>query len=163
MEDLGENAHLGIPIAYEQCEMCGKEKIRYVHLLRHPDYGEEIRVGCDCASKMMCDYTIPHERERNLKNRVNRRNNFMKKQWHLKSNTGNYTLRYKGDQITIVRNKFDQGWGVVFKGEWQWKYHGRRITDFDTARIVAFNLFDELHESYHQEQPYWDGYRWIYL
>ena len=31
------------------------------------------------------------------------------------------------------------------------------------ARTVAFNLFDELHESRHQEQPYWDGDRWIYV
>ena len=163
MEDLGEDVYPGDPIPYEQCEMCGKEKIRYVHLLRHPDYDGEIRVGCDCASKMLCDYVTPQERERNLKNRVNRRSNFMKQEWYCKPETGNYTLRYKGDQITIVRSKYGPGWGVVFKGEWQWDYHGRKITDFDTAKVVAFNLFDELHESYHQEQPYWDGDRWVYF
>ena len=32
MEDLGEDVYPGDPIPYEQCEMCGKEKIRYVHL-----------------------------------------------------------------------------------------------------------------------------------
>ena len=80
MEDLGEDVYPGDPIPYEQCEMCGKEKIRYVHLLKHPDYDGEIRVGCDCASKMVCDYVTPQERERNLKNRVNRRKNFMKQE-----------------------------------------------------------------------------------
>lgn len=68
MEDLGEDVYPGDPIPYEQCEMCGKEKIRYVHLLKHPDYDGEIRVGCDCASKMLCDYVTPQDRERNLKN-----------------------------------------------------------------------------------------------
>lgn len=147
MEDLGEDVYPGDPIPYEQCEMCGKEKIRYVHLLKHPDYDGEIRVGCDCASKMICDYVTPQERERNLKNRVNRRKNFMKQEWYRKPETGNYTLRYKGDYITIMKSKFGPGWGIIYKGEQQWEYHGRKITDFDTARTVAFNLFDELHES----------------
>ncbi|MGM9600790.1 MAG: hypothetical protein ACI3W5_04285 [Faecousia sp.] len=163
MEDLGEDVYPGDPIPYEQCEMCGKEKIRYVHLLKHPDYNGEIRVGCDCASKMICDYVTPQERERNLKNRVNRRKNFMKQEWYRKPETGNYTLRYKGDNITIMRSKFGPGWGVIYKGRTQWEYHGRKITDFDTARTVAFNLFDEFYESRHQEQPYWDGNRWIYV
>ncbi len=86
----------------------------------------------------------------------------MKQEWYRKPETGNYTLRYKGDQITIAKSKRGYGWGVVFKGEWRWDYHGRKITDFDTARVVAFNLFDALHESHRQEQPYWDGNRWIY-
>ena len=146
MEDLGEDVYPGDPIPYEQCEMCGKEKIRYVHLLKHPDYDGEIRVGCDCASKMICDYVTPQERERNLKNRVNRRKNFMKQEWYRKPETGNYTLRYKGDYITIMKSKFGPGWGIIYKGKQQWEYHGRKITDFDTARTVAFNLFDELHE-----------------
>lgn len=162
MEDLGDNVYPGDSIPYEQCEMCGKEKIRYVHLLRHPDYIGEIRVGCECASKMTMDYVTPGEQERNLRNRANRRKNFMRQEWHRKPETGNYTMRYKGDQITIAKSKRGSSWGVVFKGKWQWDYHGKKITNFDTARVVAFNLFDELHESHCQAQPYWDGCRWIY-
>ena len=33
IEDLGEDALPGEEIPYEQCEMCGNEKIRYVHIL----------------------------------------------------------------------------------------------------------------------------------
>ena len=164
MEDVGENVPHGELIPYEQCEMCGHERIRYIHLLKHPHYyNKEIRVGCDCASKMTCDYTTPQERERNLKNRINRRKNFMKQEWYRKHETGNYTLRYKGEQITIMKSKFGVGWGVIFRGKQQWEYHGMRIADFDTARIAAFNLFDEMHDSCYQEQPYWDGSRWIYI
>ena len=89
-------------------------------MLKHPDYDGEIRVGCDCASKMICDYVTPQERERNLKNRVNRRKNFMKQEWYRKPETGNYTLRYKGDYITIMKSKFGPGWGIIYKGEQQW-------------------------------------------
>ena len=35
MEDLGEDVYPGDPIPYEQCEMCGKEKIRYVRIYVH--------------------------------------------------------------------------------------------------------------------------------
>ena len=37
MEDLGEEAEFGEEIQYEQCEMCGNEKIRYVHIMKHPE------------------------------------------------------------------------------------------------------------------------------
>ena len=145
--DLGEGVFEGEAIPYESCEMCDQEKIRYIHILKHPNYCGEIHVGCDCASKMTDDYVSPPQRENDLRNRANRRRNFMKQSWRVKPETGNYVLRYKGDYITIVKNQYG-GFGVVFKGIRQWNYCGNKILDFDTARIVAFNLFDELHESY---------------
>lgn len=161
-EDLGEYVEDGKSIDFEQCEMCGNEKIRYVHILEHPDYSGEIRVGCVCASKMIDDYINPKESERELKNRTNRKKNFMKQEWRFISNSGNYSLRYKGDNITIMKSKFNSNWGVIFRGKYLWDYNGTKITDFHTAKIVAFNLFDELYESREQIQPYWDGERWIY-
>lgn len=145
--DLGEGVFEGETIPYESCEMCEQEKIRYVHILKHPNYSGEIHVGCDCASKMTDDYISPSQRENDLRNRANRRRNFMKQSWHVKPETGNYVLRYKGDYMTIVKSRYG-GFGVVFKGIRQWEYCGNKILNFDTARIVAFNLFDELHESY---------------
>lgn len=162
MEDLGEDLVPGESIKYEQCEMCGKERIRYIHLLKHLDYSGEIRVGCVCASNMIDDYVNPQEREKDLKNRANRKKNFMKQEWRQKPDSGNYTLRYKGEYITIMRSKYGSGWGVVFQGEHRWDFHGKKITDLYTAKKVAFDLFDELHESQYQAQPYWDGQRWLY-
>ena len=37
--------------ATSTCEMCGNEKVRYVHVMSHPAYGT-LRVGCVCAEKM---------------------------------------------------------------------------------------------------------------
>jgi hypothetical protein len=131
-------------ITYEQCDMCGKEKIRYVHILGHPDYGE-IRVGCVCASKMLEDYVNPQQRENDLKNRLNRRRSFMKQNWKYKGSTGNYYLRYKGEYITIARSKYGPGLGVIFRNQSVWKYNDKKINDLHTAKMTAFELFDALH------------------
>ena len=86
----------------------------------------------------------------------------MKQRWNVHPRTGNYVLRYKGENITIMRSKFGSGWGVIFQGETRWKYHEKKIYDLDTAKLVAFNLFDELHGSANEVQPYWNQGRWIY-
>ncbi len=41
---------------YATCQMCGNEKIRYVHIMEHPDLDENFEVGCVCAEKMSDDY-----------------------------------------------------------------------------------------------------------
>ena len=64
IEDIGEDLYPWEKIRYEQCEMCGKEKIRYVHILSHPEFDGELRVGCDCALKMIDSYVDPRENER---------------------------------------------------------------------------------------------------
>ena len=143
--DLGEGVFRGEEIEYAVCEMCGKENIRYVHVLSHPEMDEVLKVGCECAAKMLQDYTNPVEREKNLKNKLKRRENFMRRDWKYKEDTGNYTLRYKGKIITIMKSKFGVGFGVIFRGEQHWKYRGEKIRDLETAKLVAFELFDEIH------------------
>lgn len=86
----------------------------------------------------------------------------MKREWRQVIKTGNYTLKYKGEHITIMCSKYGPGWGVIYAGEYCWDYHGKKIYDFDTARLVAFNLFDEMYNSRREAQPYWDDDRWIY-
>ena len=67
--------------------MCGQEKIRYVHILQHPNFSGELRVGCICTEHMTDDYINPQKKERELKNRLNR------KKFHAKRMAG--TLRRK--------------------------------------------------------------------
>jgi len=146
IEDLGEDVYPGEEIRYEQCEMCGNEKIRYVHILTHPEFDGELRVGCDCASNLINDYVNPREQERNYRNRTNRRTTFLRQEWTRKPETGNYSLRYKGEYITIMKSKYGVGWGVIFRGVQRWEHGGRKIRDIETAKLAAFDLFDELHD-----------------
>jgi len=138
--------------------MCGKERIRYVHIMRHNEFGE-LRVGCGCAAKMEEDYDNPRTRDDEARKKAARRSNFIKRDWRRNEN-GNYTLRYKGDNITIMKNKFGPGFGVIYKGKPIWEYKGRRNMDLDTAKRAAFDLFDSLHEVTRRPTPSWDYEEW---
>lgn len=141
--DLGEDISEDEEITYETCEMCHNERIRYVHILTHPDYPGEIHVGCDCASKMTEDYVTHAEDERRLRNRASRRRNFLKQEWK-KNMKGNLVLRYKGDYITAIER--NGRYGFAFHGKWIWVYKGRRIHDLETLKLAAFNVFDNEYE-----------------
>lgn len=124
------------------CELCGCVKVRFVHVMRHIDYFEDISVGCVCAGIMEGDIIAATERERLLRNRLNRKKNYLKRKWSFGIG-GNSTLRYKNQQITIIRNKFGvDGYGVVYQGKLVLQYKNRRITDFLTAVHAAFDLVD---------------------
>lgn len=143
--DLGEDVEPGEEIDYETCEMCGNERIRYVHIMIHPEVDGELRVGCNCAAKMTDDYLNPAEEERELRNRANRRRNFLKQEWYQKRN-GNYVLKYKGQYVTAKKAATTRGWGVVYDGKWLWHYKGKMIPDLETAKKAAFELFNRLYE-----------------
>ena len=127
----------------------------------YSDFNGELRVGCVCAEHMTDDYINPQKSERELKNRLNRKKNFMRREWQERAQ-GKYVLRYKGENITIMKSKFGAGWGVLYGGQSVFRYNNRRIDDFHTARLIAFDLFDEQYESRGEVQPYWDGMRWLY-
>ena len=145
VEDVCEGLAGDDERVYEQCQMCRNERIRYVHILTHPEFDGEIRVGCDCAAKMTDDYVNPSQREKDLRNRVNRKRNFLKQDWRLNRN-GNHVLRYKGENVTIMKSNYGSNFGIIFRGERVWTYQGHKIYDLDTAKQVACALFDDLHD-----------------
>ena len=81
---------------------------------------------------MTDDYENPEARERDLKNRVQRKKNFMKKEWRQVVRTGNFTLKYKGEKHykLCVANMIQGGSIVIYAGKWRWDYHGRKISRF---------------------------------
>ena len=125
---------------YETCEMCGNEKIRFLHILSHPEYNGVMRVGCNCAEKMTDDYVTHREHESYMQKRAGRRKNFMKQEWR-KNNNGNWVLNYKGDRITAIER--NGSLGFVFHNNWVWFYKGQRIRDLETLKLAAFDVFDE--------------------
>ena len=128
---------------YETCEMCGQERIRYVHIMCHPNYPNVLRVGCSCAEKMTDDYETPRDQERKIQNRAHRRVNFLKQNWET-NNKGNLVLRYKGERITAIKR--NGGYGFVYNNRWVWDYKGRKICDLETLKMAAFDAFDNEYE-----------------
>ncbi len=131
--DVREDGQSEDEASYEICMMCGKERIRYVHVVSHPDYGEELLVGCQCAEKLTEDYINPKLKEKELRNKTNRRTNFFKRKWKI-SAKGNQYLNIDGHHILIMENRLTHKFIVKIDDNWGHKY-------FDTpeqAKTAAF-------------------------
>jgi hypothetical protein len=127
---------------YESCQMCNQEGIRFVHVMEHKDFEGVLRVGYKCAEKMEEDYINPKNRESELKNRYNRRSNFLKRDWHCNSK-GNYVLKYKGLYMTIMPSKYKKGeYGILFQEKATWTINGKKIQSLQEAKQAAFDVFD---------------------
>ncbi len=126
---------------YETCMMCGNEKIRYVHIVEHPDLEDEFRVGCTCAEKMTNDYKNPGRREAELRNRASRRANWGKRDWKVSKN-GNFFLKVDGQLLLIFKDKITRKYKVKIGDTF-----GRKSFDFiEDAKIAVFNGMEQLKE-----------------
>lgn len=133
VEDIREDGQSELDTDYECCMMCGHDKIRYVHIVTHDEFGEVFRVGCNCAEKMTGDYLNPERRERELRNRTNRRLTWNKKVWKI-NEKGNLILKYDSHRITIFQTKNSNQYKVVIDGTF-----GKKIfNDVASAKNAAF-------------------------
>lgn len=93
VDDLGEPSQI--------CEMCGVAEVRYIHVMHHPEYPEELLVGCICAEHMEQDYVRPREREKRMRTLAARRKTWGGRQWRV-SGRGNLYLNTDGYNLVIV-------------------------------------------------------------
>jgi hypothetical protein len=133
VEDIREDGQSECETDYECCMMCGHDKIRYVHIVSHDEYGEEFRVGCNCAEKMTGDYVNPERRERELRNRVKRRSAWNRKVWRV-NEKGNLILKYDGHRITIFHPMSSNKYKVVINDIFGTKL----FDDIHSAKLAAF-------------------------
>lgn len=139
--DVREDGRPESETDYETCMMCGNEKIRYVHIVEHPEVDEDFRVGCTCAQNMTDDYVNPQERERELRNRASRRVNWIKKKWKTSKN-GNLFLNIEDKHLLIYKDKKTNKYKVKI-GE----TFGRKAFDnLRAAKMAAFNGMEYLKE-----------------
>jgi DNA helicase-2/ATP-dependent DNA helicase PcrA len=127
---------LGQP--YGECGMCGKEDIRYVHIMRHEKH-QSIGAGCVCGGKMEGDINTAKERENALKNKISRFRTFSVTEFKT-SAKGNLYTKYKNTVITFVQSKnknADGGWTFVENGEFSSYYK-----TLDEAKRAAFEKVD---------------------
>jgi len=124
------------------CELCDCSSVRFVHVMRHEEYFEDVHVGCICAGIMDGDILAAKKRECLMKNRGKRKQNYLKRQWGWKEN-GVSVLRYKNRWITIAANKFETGgFVVILDGQSQWRHMGRQMKSYLSAVHAAFDLID---------------------
>lgn len=84
------------------CDMCGNS-IRYIHVLKHYDYTEQIGVGCHCAETLTQDYVNHEAKAKKLKK--DKKGFFGK--WKI-SKAGNPYLWLDDNRIVIYQNEETQ-------------------------------------------------------
>ena len=119
--------------------MCEVQEIRYVHHMQHPDYPDELEVGCVCAGRMEENYERPRQRERNLKNAARRRQSWLQRKWKM-SRLGNAYLNTDGLNITIFEKDTGSWGGRILEREADREITSRYeyLTE-DQAKLAAFD------------------------
>ncbi len=125
------------------CELCGCEKVRFVHVMHHEDFPIDLKVGCICAGIMEDNILAAKERDRKMKNRAKRRKHFPKRQWDT-ARDGSFYLNYNGLRVSIKKYKNRYCCSAGAKNTWL--YHNKPITDFVSACYAAFDLADPVEE-----------------
>lgn len=122
-----------------ECELCGCSNVRFVHVMDHDLYFEEVRVGCICAGVMEGDILKAQERERLMRNRARRRKNFIKREWK-QTRPNLWERSYRGIELNIM--KTENGYIVFTPSKTKRSYKGKPIRDFYSAIYAAFDLAD---------------------
>jgi hypothetical protein len=121
--------------------MCGNERIRYVHVVEHPEIAETYTVGCVCAEKMTGDYLNPQRRENDLRNRANRRSNWLTRAWK-SSNKGNQFINMEGHNVGVF---FDNK-SKTYKCRVDNKFGKKGYASIKDAKIGLFKNVEYLKE-----------------
>lgn len=132
--DIREDGKTEAETDYETCMMCGNDKIRYVHTVENPEVDYQLRVGCVCAGKMTDDYKNAEKRERKLRNKANRRTNWIKKEWE-KSKNGNFYLNKDDHHLLIYKDRKTKKYKVKI-GE---IFGNKSFDTLHKAKIAVFN------------------------
>lgn len=125
------------------CELCGCEKVRYVHVMEHEQYFEGIYVGCICAGVMEGNMIAARERDREMKNRAKRKLNFPRRKWR-KTRMGSYFLNYRGRNVFIDYN--GKNYSCYCNGKRASQYKNKPIDNFISACYAAFDIADPISE-----------------
>ena len=123
----------------EICEACGRQEIRYVHILKHPNFFREIRVGSECA-RNLCEGYNSAEIERLTKQKYN----FIKSKCWKTSKKGNPTIRKNNYRVTITHTF---NWNFVISSAYLPKeIWGNNFTTEIIAKKAAFDKLKEIEE-----------------
>jgi hypothetical protein len=146
--DLRAGGESADAIDYATCQMCGNEKIRYVHIMAHPNLDEQFNVGCVCAEKMSGDYEGPKQREAELRNRAARRTRWLQRKWRV-SVKGNSFLNIDGYNLVVYPTK---------TGRWGYKIGDRfGPRTYPTNNEAKLGLFDDFWAMTQDDEQLWSS------
>ena len=106
--DIREEGVAAEDAEYATCEMCGKEQVRFVHIVEHGDFPQRLSVGCICAMKLSGDYVNPRNQEAKLRNKALRKKKWLTRKWRI-SAKGNEYLNVEGHNLVVLPSRYQQG------------------------------------------------------
>ena len=118
--------------------MCETQSIRYVHYMTHPDYSDELEVGCVCAGHMEQDYEAARHRERSIKNSARRRSRWLNRTWAT-SSKGNPYLNTDGFNIVLYKQGNQWTGAIADRATGEKTQARRRYATLDQAKLAAFD------------------------
>lgn len=89
---------------YETCGFCGHERIRYVHVLTHPDLDRNLETGKVCSGKLIGDPEKADEMERAARSRSQKLKRWMERPLQI-TDSGNYYTKARGYHILIFDDR----------------------------------------------------------
>jgi hypothetical protein len=134
----------------EVCEMCEAREIRYVHIMEHPKYPSELRCGVVCAGKLAEDYEGAQLREKRMRGRATRRENFHKRKGWKVAKNGNPYIVVEGYHIAIAQRNGGRAWAVGVKLDGAIKHiWGEKIYhSVEAAKSGAFGALEYAREEW---------------
>jgi len=125
------------------CELCDYDRIKYVHVMGHPQWPDKFHVGCVCDGTMSSDLLAAKERDDEAKRKEARRRAFLKKQWEETSSLVMELSKTRG-RIKAVKDSFrgKEYYTVSIDGEpYQW-WENHRIETLEAAKTLAFEVME---------------------
>jgi hypothetical protein len=120
---------------YESCAMCDNHRVRYIHLMKHPEYDGVLRVGCICAEKMVEGYD-GRSKELELKRRNQSRERWLFTGWK-ESGKGNLYRNVNNHNVCVFPDHFR-------KCRWKYKidtvFSKRSYAGMHEAMLAAYDF-----------------------
>lgn len=91
---------LGAPCL--RCQACQCTRVRFVHLITHPEISGQYRVGCICAGNLTGDPVAAQDRDAKARAVSAQRARWTSRKWKT-SRAGNLVIRHRGSVITVYR------------------------------------------------------------
>ena len=123
---------------YGVCRMCGYQIIRYVHIMKHPNYWRRIGAGCVCAGRMQEDVAQAREREKSFKAWQARRDAFIRKYMQL-------IQLHQMQSTPIMQNNISIEIISTSHGRYFYRSKGKpskEYPDLKEVLIAAYNILD---------------------
>lgn len=123
------------------CEMCERQHVMFVHVMRHENYHDDLRVGCVCAGHMEEDMSAAHQREVQFRNRSKRRANWLNRKWKRSVySAGSQVLRTDGMQITVYPSGNHWAAAISHRASGHRRHSKLFYKTADEAKLAAFDV-----------------------